>query len=199
MLREYPKEAVLKDGEKVTLRPMVREDERGLLEFFSRLPENDKLSLRDDVTDPKLIESWAKNLDFEHVIPILAQKESLIIGDATLHIKTSTGPPRTAEIRIVTDPDFRRRGLGTILAKEIYFLALSLKIDQLIAEVFEDRPAVLATCESLGFRRDRVEKTQGTDIHGEKRNLVIMTQDVRALWKKIEEQLESDKWHYSRG
>ena len=38
-LSEYPKERTLKDGSKVTLRPMVREDEAGLMEFFSSLPE----------------------------------------------------------------------------------------------------------------------------------------------------------------
>jgi hypothetical protein len=74
-----------------------------------------------------------------------------------------------------------------------------MKIDRLIAQVFEDRPAVLATCESLGFRRDRMEKTQAADIHGKKHNLVIMMQDVGALWKKIEDQLQSDKWHHARG
>jgi hypothetical protein len=33
MLRDYPKEVTIKSGEKVILRPMVKEDEQKLLKF----------------------------------------------------------------------------------------------------------------------------------------------------------------------
>jgi hypothetical protein len=58
MLRDYPKEVTIKSGEKVILRPMVKEDEQKLLKFFLGLPEEDRLFLKNDVTDPKVIESW---------------------------------------------------------------------------------------------------------------------------------------------
>lgn len=198
MLRDYPKEVILKSGEKVILRPMVKEDEQKLLEFFLRLPKEDRLFLKDDVTDPKVIESWAKNLNYDHVIPILAEIGNRIIGDATLHRRTTDRPPKIGEIRIVTDKDFRRRGLGTLLAKEIYYLALSLKFNKLVAEVVEDQHTVLKTCESLGFRQETVLKNRAIDIHGKKHNLVVMTEDVDALWKAIEDLIHKDVSHYSR-
>lgn len=198
MLKSYPKEIILRTGEKVTLRPMVKDDERKLLKFFSRLSEKDRLFLKDDVTDPKVIESWARNLNYAHVIPIIAQIDDRIIGDATLHIRETDQPPSLGEIRIVTDRDFRRRGLGSMLAKEIYFLALSMNLDRLVAEVVEDQHAVIKTFESLGFRRETVLKARAIDLHGEKHNLVIMTEDVRALWEKIEDLIERDIAHYSR-
>jgi GNAT superfamily N-acetyltransferase len=167
MLRDYPKEVILKSGEKVILRPMVKEDEQKLLEFFLRLPEEDRLFLKNDVTDPKVIESWARNLNYEHVIPILAEIGGRIIGDATLHKRTIEEPPNIGEIRLVTDRDFRRRGLGTMLAKEVYYLALSLKLNRLVAEVVEDQH-------------------------------VVMTEDVDALWKTIEDLIHKDTAHYSR-
>lgn len=198
MLRDYPKEITLRTGEKVTLRPMVKDDERKLLEFFLRLSEEDRLFLKDDVTDPKVIESWARNLNYERVIPILAERDDRIIGDATLHPRKTDHPPSVGEIRIVTDGEFRRRGLGTMLAKEIYFLALSLNLDRLVAEVVEDQHTVIKTFESLGFRRETVLKARVSDLHGKRHNLVVMTENVRALWKKIEELIERDIAHYSR-
>ena len=48
MLKDYPKEISLKSGEKVILRPMVKEDEKKLYAFFVRLPEKDRLFLKDD-------------------------------------------------------------------------------------------------------------------------------------------------------
>jgi RimJ/RimL family protein N-acetyltransferase len=198
MLRDYPKEVVLKGGEKVTLRPMVKEDGPKLLEFFSRLSEEDRLFLRDDVANPKVIELWVRNLNYEHIIPILAEKDERIIGDATLHLKKTDQPSSMGEIRIVTDGNFRRRGLGTLLAKELYFLALSLNLDRLVAEVVEDQHTVIKTFESLGFRRETVLKNKAIDLRGKKHNLVIMRENVRALWKKMEDLIERDIAHYSR-
>ncbi len=198
MLRDYPKEVTLKSGEKVILRPMVKEDEQKLLKFFLRLPEEDRLFLKNDVIDPKVIKSWAQNLDYEHVIPILAEIGDMIIGDATLHKRTTDKPPYIGEIRIVTDRNFRRRGLGTMLAKEIYFLALTLKLNKLVAEVVEDQHTVLKTFKSLGFRHETTLKNRAIDLHGVKHNLVVMTEDVDALWKTIEDLIRKDTAHYSR-
>ncbi|MCK4584457.1 GNAT family N-acetyltransferase [candidate division WOR-3 bacterium] len=199
MLKNYPKEVILKNGEKVILRPMVKEDEKKLLEFFLKLPEEDRLFLKDDVTDPKVIKSWAENLNYEHVIPILAEIGDRIIGDATLHRRSTDQTHKTGEIRIVTDKDFRRHGLGTMLAKEIYYLALSLKFSKLVAEVIEDQHTVLKACESLGFRHETILKNQAIDLKGKKHNLIVLTEDVDALWKSIEDLIHKDTAHYSRG
>lgn len=198
MLRDFPKEITIKSGEKVVLRPMVKEDEKKLHAFFLKLDEKDRLFLKHDVTDPKVIKSWAEKLNYEHVIPILAEIDDRIIGDATLHRLTTVEPQDTGEIRIVIDKDFRRRGLGTRLAREIYYLALSMKMNKLIAQVVEDQDHLIKTCESLGFRRDKVLKDKAIDLHGEKHNLVIMSEDVDALWKTIEDLIEGDTAFHSR-
>lgn len=198
MLKDYPKEVVIKSGEKVILRPMVKEDEQKLLKFFSGLPEEDRLFLKNDVTDPKVIESWAQKLNYEHVIPILAELDDRIIGDATLHKRTTDQPPNVGEIRIVTDRSVRRRGLGTLLAKEIFYLALSLKMNRLVAEVVENQHAVIKVFESVGFQRKEILENRAIDLHGKKHNLVIMTADVDAFWKTIEDLIHKDTAHYSR-
>jgi RimJ/RimL family protein N-acetyltransferase len=198
MLKDYPKEVTLKSGEKVILRPMVKEDEQKLLEFFSNLPEKERLFLKHDVTDPTVIASWARNLNYEHVVPIIAEIGDRIIGDATLHKRTTEQPPDIGEIRIVTDRDFRRRGLGKLLAKEIYYLALSLKLNKLVAEIVEDQHTVIKTFKALGFRHKTTLKNRVVDLHGTKHNLVVMTEDVDALWKAIEDAMEKDTAHYGR-
>jgi len=106
--------------------------------------------------------------------------------------------PDIGEIRIVIDKDFRRRGLGKRMAREIYYLALSMKMNKLIAEVVEDQDHLIKTCETLGFRRDKVLKDKAIDLHGEKHNLVIMSEDVDALWKTIEDLIEGDTAFHSR-
>jgi RimJ/RimL family protein N-acetyltransferase len=199
MLKDYPKEVTLKDGEKVVLRPMEREDEQKLLEFFKGIPEEERQYLRDDVTDPTVIKKWAENLDYDHTIPLLAIIGDRIIGDATLHKKTTDKASRIGEIRIVIDKDFRRRGLGTLFAREIYYLALSRKFNKLVAEAFEEQKAVLRTCESLGFRHEKILIDRAVDLTGKKKNLIVMVEDVDALWKSIDDIIQGDVGHYSRG
>ena len=85
MLDEYPKEVTLRDGSKVVMRPVVKEDEVALYEFFKGMSKEDRLYLRDDVADREVIRGWMENLDYDKVLPIVAIDGDKIIADATLH------------------------------------------------------------------------------------------------------------------
>ena len=84
MLEEYPKEITLPDGINLTLRPMTRDDQYALYNFFVSLAGEDRRFLRNDVTDRKLIEKWARNLNYDRVLPILAEYKGAIVANATL-------------------------------------------------------------------------------------------------------------------
>ena len=62
-LNTYKKEAKLKDGTKVLLRPMVAEDQDALFTFFKAVPREDARYLRDDVASRLVVEKWTKSLD----------------------------------------------------------------------------------------------------------------------------------------
>jgi len=189
ILNDYPKRAQLQDGQEVTLRPMVREDEQKLLEFFRRLPPEDRLFLKDDVTRPDVICAWAETLDYNRVIPILAECEGRIIGDATLHRARYGWSTHVGEIRLVTDPEFRRQRLGRLLAREIFFLALVLKLDKVVAEMMEDQQGALRVFSALGFQQEATLKNHVRDLEGKYHNLIIMSQDVIGFWRRIEDHI----------
>ena len=189
MFEEYPKRATLRDGQEIILRLMVREDDKKLLEFFRRLPPEDRLFLKDDVTDAKLIQTWAENLDYSHVIPILAESEDRIIGDATLHRNRHGWSTHVGDIRLVTDPEFRRQRLGRILAREIFFLALVLKLNKVVAQMMEDQHGAIRVFTALGFEQEAILKNHVRDLEGKHHNLIIMSQDVIGFWRRIEDQI----------
>ena len=54
-INAYQKEAVLKDGTKILLRPMAPEDKEALYEFFKGVSEEEARYLRDDVKSRLLI------------------------------------------------------------------------------------------------------------------------------------------------
>lgn len=197
MLEDYPKTVILKNGEEAILRPLESGDEKKLAEFFQSLPLKNRLFLKHDVTDSKIIKSWVKNIDLERVIPIVAVKGDRIIGDATLHWAKFGWFRHVGEIRLVTHPDYRRKGLGVLLAKEIFFLALTLKLDKIVAMMAEDQHAAVRVFTLLGLEKEAVLPDHIMDHKGKKRNLVIMAQDVSALWQQIKDLIHDSFDDYS--
>jgi hypothetical protein len=83
----YRNDTHLRDGTKVLIRPLVAEDMEALHEFFKALPREETRYLRDDVSSHLIIEKWAKNIDDDKTLPILALKEGKVIADN--HLKPS--------------------------------------------------------------------------------------------------------------
>jgi RimJ/RimL family protein N-acetyltransferase len=186
-LKEFPKQIMLRDRSTVTLRPMVREDKEGLLTFFRRLPPEDRQFLKDDVTRAEIIETWARELNYDRVLPILAEFEGRIVGDATLHRQVYGWMRHVGEIRLVTDPFLRRRGLATAMAREIFYLALQAGLDKMVAEMVADQVAAIKVFGKLGFQQEARLANHVVDLQGRKHDLVIMTTDIPALMQKMQE------------
>jgi len=187
VLKDYPKTAKLRSGEEVALRLMTQADEAALLEFYKSLPESDRMFLKEDVTNPQVIHLWAMNLDYNKAIPILVFKGNKIIGDATLLMQTHGWSTHVGEIRLVVSKEHRGQGLGFLLIKEIFFLAVALNLEKVMGEVMEDQIVVLSILKSLGFRKEAVLKDHVKDLLGNKHNLIIMANDVKTIWKRMED------------
>jgi L-amino acid N-acyltransferase YncA len=151
MLEEYPKIITLPDGLSMTLRPMNRDDQYALYSFFISLGAEDRRFLRDDVTDRKLIEKWARNLNFDRVLPLLAEYESRIVANATLHYQTFGWGRHVAEVRVTILPEFRGRKLGSALVQEISNLASQSKVKKLLARIVTTRVGVIRAFERAEF------------------------------------------------
>ncbi len=191
ILDEYPKEISLKDDSSVTLRPMVEDDEAGLLEFFTGLSKADRLYLRHDVSNPEVIKSWAQNIDYDRVLPILAIADSEIVGDATLHRNPFSWMRHVGSIRIVVGKKYREKGLARIMAAEVFQNALAAKLEKLVAEMLTDQLDARRVFSRLGFREEAVLKDHVLDANDVKHDLLIMTNDVNTLWQNWLEFSES--------
>jgi RimJ/RimL family protein N-acetyltransferase len=186
-VKGFPKQITLRDRSVVTLRPMVREDKDELLAFFRRLPPEDRQFLKDDVTRAEIIETWARELNYDRVLPILAEFDGRIVGDATLHRQAYGWMRHVGEIRVVTDPYLRRRGLATAMAREIFYLALQVGLDKMVAEMVGGQVAAIKVFGKLGFQQEARLANHVVDLQGRKHDLVIMTTDIPTLMLKMQE------------
>ena len=54
----YPKEVVLKEGKEAVIRPLEKQDEGLLGQFYAELPDSDRWFMRYDVLDSKVVRKW---------------------------------------------------------------------------------------------------------------------------------------------
>jgi L-amino acid N-acyltransferase YncA len=140
----------LKDNARLLIRPLTIADRKGLVELYASAQPDDLRTLRHDVTNPELVNTWVDELDYKKVLPVLALVDQRIIGNATLH-RQSSPYQHTAEVRIFLSKDYRGRGLGTELLNAIIELARKEGLYWLEAEVPASQPKFVRALESLGF------------------------------------------------
>ena len=178
MVSGYPKTVRLQTGTTVTLRPMVKEDADKLYAFLARVPREDRLFLRDDVSKRDVIDAWAGELDYDKVFPLLAEIGSNIVGDASLHRRKAGWTSHVGKVRIVIDKDYRGKGLGTALLEEVISFAKRAGLELLVAEVMAGQTAALAALKSLGFEKEAILYSHVRDQDGKAHNLVVMIRNL---------------------
>ncbi len=179
-LDRYPKEISLRDGARLTFRPMVRDDADRLREFFRQIPPEDKMYFREDVDRREVLERWAETLDYNVVLPILALDGDRVVGDTTLHRHRTGWKQRVGTLRIQIAPDFRHRGLGTAMLREMRHLGEKTALRHIVAEVIEEQQAAIRAFEKLGFERAVVYRNFVNDQKGRLHNLVVLLYSMRS-------------------
>lgn len=185
-IKDYPKKLTLKDGTAVVIRPMVKEDGDALFSFFKGLPEEDRLFLRDDITDKAVINRFVSDIDYSKVLPLLAFEGDKVVGDATLRRSHFGWKTHVGEIRLVVARKFQQKGLGSTLAKLLVEFAMSSGLDILTAEIIENQIGAAKALGKLGFKKEAVLKGRVKDIHGTRRNLVLLANDISHIWHAME-------------
>ncbi len=142
--------ATLKDGARVLFRPLTANDYDGLLKLFAPLNDEDRVALRGDV-DEELIKGWIVRLDYDRLLPIVAEVRHEIIGEGTLHY--GRGPYRhTAEVRVFLAKAWRQRGVGTHLLQTLIDIARRQGIHILVAEILSSQTHIIKAFGALGFK-----------------------------------------------
>lgn len=146
----YRQLVTLRDGVRVLLRPLTADDRQALIDLFAPVSPEDQRYFRTDITDPAIVGSWVDNIDYNHVLPIVAVIGDRIVGDATLHFHNGT-KRHIAEARIFLGKDFRHRGLGGRMLQALIDIAKRRDLYMIEVEVVADQHHILRAFQSAGF------------------------------------------------
>lgn len=185
-MSSYPKKVRLGSDE-VEFRPATASDEEALVKFFSTIPEGDRLFLKEDVNDPAVIKRWMSNIDLDRIFPLLALHKGEVVGDGTLHRNPFGWSRHVGEIRAVVSPQWQHKGVGKALVHELVARAVDVGLEILEAHVLEGQHGAQRAFEGLGFHSETILKGRAKDQNGQKRNVLVMTNDVNELWRRMED------------
>jgi L-amino acid N-acyltransferase YncA len=173
LLTDFPKIWVLDDGTKVALRPMVQHDRDRLALFFKRIPIEDLRFLKDDVTDTGVIDQWCQSLNYDRVLPLVAEFNGRIIADASLHRRKAGWRRHLGGVRVVVDPEFRHKGLASRLIDELVSIAGKEGLDRLYAEIPADDQAAIEVFQARGFTHVALFERDILDLAGKHHDLAL--------------------------
>lgn len=179
LINYFPQKTTLENGTKVTLRPLLKTDEEALVQYFRYMPLEDRLCLKEDVTNPKVIENWIYELDYDNVLPLIALDNGQIVGDATLHFSPIGWTRHQGELRLTTDAGYRVKGLGTILVQNLIDIAIQLGLEQLSVEIAPVLDKAYFLLEKMGFKEVANLKGFIKDIEGNESDLVLLIKHLR--------------------
>jgi L-amino acid N-acyltransferase YncA len=183
VLKDYPKEVILKDGTGITLRPLADGDQDALFKMFHRFPKDELWFLNEDVNDSKLIDQWVRSLNSKRVVSIIALLEGRVIANAVLMMKDYGAKKHIGKIRIAVDPAMREKRLGTWMLLDLINMAVAIGLKILVMRLIEDRDiAVIQGVKKLDFVEQAIFKDHVLDMEENPHNLVILTKRLQARW-----------------
>ncbi len=177
-LERYPRKLKLRDGTPCTLRPLEKRDEARLYQFFTSVPEPERLYMKRPVTNRELLHEWCFKADFEQNLPLLMLHGTKVIGEATLHQRLGGWKRHIGLVSVLTHPDYRGRDVAKILVDEIVIIARHLGLRKLEVEISGDRKVAIRAMEQLGFQQLVQLKDYVLDMESGRHDYVVMGMDL---------------------
>ncbi len=162
--RPYPLQYVapwtMKDGNRVTIRPIRPEDEPLMVKFHETLSDTSvylryfySLSLSRRVAHERLLRICFGDYDREMVLvaertdPVTGERGIIAVGRMN---KLHTG--NEAEVAVLVSDRYQKLGLGNELLRRVVQVARDEKLSRVSAEMLTDNVAMQVITKHLGFR-----------------------------------------------
>ena len=178
--KHYPLEVKL-GGKSYTLRQMVETDGPSIRQFAQTIPAHDLLFMRRDITKPAGIERWLDAIRRGAMYTILCEDKDGIVGYSSIHLTELDWSAHVADLRVQVGERARSGGLGRLLTREAFNMALALGIEKVVARMTPDQTGARSLFQELGFQPEALQKDEVKDRAGEYHDLLIMACNVETF------------------
>jgi L-amino acid N-acyltransferase YncA len=192
------KKETLKDGRELTIRELKLADLDKLMKFYCTLPPGDRKYLRIDVTNRDIVEQRIRMAGTDNIIRIIALFGEEIVADGALELTSEEARKHLGELRVIVARKFQRQGVGMAMMRELYLLAVEKKVEKIVVKMMRPQIEVRKICRKLGFREELLIPDYVRDLGGESQDLVIMTCDIKEMWKELDLFYSDSDWQRCR-
>src|SRR3984893_3140742 len=183
--RCYPRRGATAAGE-IAFRLRSRPDEAAVLDCARKLPVHVLWFLPRDISEPKVLAAWIKEIERGAITSLLAVKVGKVVGCGTLVRDPLSWSPHVGEIRNVVSTDVRGQGVGRALTQEIFALALGAGLEKLVVQMTVDQTGAIAIFEGLGFKAEALLRDHVRDKAGKKHDIVVLGHNVAQVRAQME-------------
>jgi len=192
------KKVRLKDRTELLIRDMVPEDLNSSLAFFQSLPEEDRDYLRRDVAQRQVVEERIREIRACDVMRLVAVADDQFVADGSLERSPEGWKKHVGELRLIVAQPYKRKGLGRLMARELFLLAASAKMEEIMVRMMRPQKAARSIFHRLGFHQEVVLPDYVVDLKGNKQDMIIMRCDLEAVWREMEDFLATGDWERTR-
>jgi len=192
------KTETLKNGTKVVIRPLAFKDLDRLMAFYRSLPPDDRRYLRVDVTDRKVVAERIRLTEQGQVFRLIALCKDKIIADGALELSGEEWRRHQGEVRLIVARPFRRKGLGMIMIRELYFLAAARNVATIVAKMMRPQKGAQTIFHRLGFREEALLPDYVKDLTGRTQDLLIMICNLGDMWTELDHFCGDSDWERCR-
>jgi len=188
----------LKDGTEAVIRPLREDDVDRSYAFFQALPEKDRQFLRMDVSSLDFVKRRIRKAKASDNERIVAVQDDKIVADGLLELEGSGWKEQMGELRLIVSRSHRRKGLGLLMARELYELANKHRIEEIVVKMMRPQVEARSIFQRLGFKEMIMIPDYVRDLHGKRQDLIVMRCNLDALWKEMEDHLYLSDWRRAR-
>ena len=157
-----------------------------LLRFFATLPEGDLTFIKEEVTDPDTVRSWASGpASGGRWVAVDEQQGAEVTGYVAVRPLPGWSD-HVGEVRLVVAPSHRGTGLGRELARRALVEAVGAGLTKLVVEVVAEQGAALALFTELGFTGEALLVDHIRDRSGQLRDLMVLAHHVSDTWSGMD-------------
>ena len=183
--RYYPRH-VKTDAGDIEFRLMAASDEAAVLDFAQKLPTHDLLFLPRNISEPKVLAAWIKEIERGAITSLLAVKAGRVVGCGTLVRDPLSWSPHVGEIRNVVSTEVRGQGVGRALSQETFVFALGAGLEKLVVQMTVDQTGAIAIFEGLGFKAEALLRDHVKDKAGQNHDIVVLGHNVAQVRAQME-------------
>jgi GNAT superfamily N-acetyltransferase len=184
-MRPYPRRVTTDAGD-IEFRLMAPADEAAVLDFAQKLSVHDLLFLPRNISEPKVLAAWIKEIERGAITSLLAVMAGRVVGCGTIVRDPLSWSPHVGEIRMVVATDIRGQGVGRALSQQTFALALGAGLEKLMVQMTVDQVGAIAIFEGLGFKAEALLRDHVADLAGKKHDIVVLGHNVAQVQAQME-------------